>query len=186
MLRPALAITIDYGQRGAAGEVDAARAVSQVLAIPHEVVVARAPAIGMGDMFDDTAHTEAPSVEWWPFRNQLLVTLAAARVIASGATDRIGVIAVGSVAPDGQRHVDGTAEFYMQLDRLLAIQEFHLRVVVPGIRFDSVGLVRASGVPRDVLAWAHSCYRSGIGCGQCGGCRKLLTVFRELGWVDGG
>lgn len=184
MLRPAIAITVDYGQRAARGEIEAASAVCRALGIEHDVLRARIPEIGMGDMCDDTPRPDAPSAEWWPFRNQLLVTLAAARLIAAGYTDRVQTVVVGSVAPDAGRHVDGSEAFYQRLDKLLKMQEFGLRVSAPALHLDTLALVRESGAPPEVLGWAHSCYRGDVACGQCGGCRKLHAVFHEMRWNE--
>ena len=76
--RPEIAITIDYGQRAAEAEVTAARQVARELGIQHEVIAIDCTAIGSGDMAGSIALEIAPVPEWWPFRNQLLVTLYAA------------------------------------------------------------------------------------------------------------
>jgi len=77
MRRPPVAITIDYGQLAAAGEVRAAAAVAEALGMRHEVVEVDLRPLGSGDMVGRTPLSVAPVTEWWPFRNQMLVTLAA-------------------------------------------------------------------------------------------------------------
>ena len=32
-----------------------------------------------------------------------------------------------------------------------------------------------------VLAWAHSCHKADVACGNCRGCNKYFEVLRELG-----
>lgn len=41
-------------------------------------------------------------------------------------------------------------------------------------------LVRHSGVPREILAWAHSCHTGNLACGQCRGCVKHYQVTKEI------
>jgi 7-cyano-7-deazaguanine synthase len=117
----------------------------------------------------------APVSEWWPYRNQLLVTLAAARGLSLG----IRLMIVGAVATDGS-HADGTAAFFATLDELMRLQEGNLVVEAPAIAMSTVELVRTSGVPREALAWAHSCHTGPLACGGCRGCIKHFRTMGEL------
>lgn len=173
--RPEVAITIDYGQLAAPTEIAAAARVAEEIGARHEVVRANCSAIGSGDMAGGTPDPLAPVTEWWPYRNQLLVTLAAARGIALG----VGSLLVGSVTTDGS-HADGTPAFYVALDALMRLQEGGVAVEAPAIQMTTVELVRASGVPREVLAWAHSCHVGPLACGGCRGCVKHYRVMDEL------
>jgi 7-cyano-7-deazaguanine synthase len=107
----------------------------------------------------------------------LLVTIAAAWALPRGFTELV----IGSVAPDGARHRDGTAEFYRRLDSVVAFQEGGLRVTAPAIGLTSVELLDASGVTDDVLAFAHSCHLGEYPCGACPGCRKHEDVIQGAG-----
>ena len=80
--RPDIAMTIDYGHRPARGEIRASQAVAEVLGIEHHIITADLSALGSGDMASSAALNMAPVSEWWPFRNQMLVTLAAMKCIA--------------------------------------------------------------------------------------------------------
>ena len=86
-MRPQVAITIAYGQLCAAGEIDAASAVCAQLGIKHEVIRVDCSALGSGDLSDRPALAIAPVSEWWPFRNQLLITLAGMRALEYGLSD---------------------------------------------------------------------------------------------------
>ena len=174
-LRPMYAYTIDYGQRGAAGEVRAATAVAQALHIRHSILTVDCRALGSGDMVGTTPSPVAPVTEWWPFRNQLLVTLAAMRGLADGVTHLL----LGSVASDGV-HADGRAAFVTGLDALLREQEGGMRLSAPAMTWTTVDLVRHAAVPRALLAWAHSCHTAPYACGQCRGCAKHLNVTEAL------
>lgn len=175
--KPDRAFTVDYGQASAAGEIRAATTVSRLLGISHEVLRADCSSLGSGDLLNRPPDPRAPATEWWPFRNQMLVTFAAMRAVALG----VGEIMVGSVATDGF-HLDGTAEFYGRLDALLTYQEGNIRVSAPAIALTSVELIRRSGAGPDLLACGHSCHTAPFACGQCRGCEKHRDVFRELGY----
>ena len=173
--RPEFAITIDYGQKAAAAELAASAQVSKELGIRHEILTIDCRSIGSGDMAGTEPLNAAPVPEWWPFRNQLLVTFASARGISLGVTE----IMTGSVASDGT-HADGRPEFFLALDHLTSLQEGSIHVTAPAVTMSTVELVRASEVPRKVLAWSHSCHTGNLACGACRGCLKHYAVTKEL------
>jgi 7-cyano-7-deazaguanine synthase len=177
--RPEVALTINYGQRSAGGEIRAAAEVARILGSIHETISVNCASLGSGDLAGSAPLAVAPVPEWWPFRNQLLVTLAAMRGVALGL-DRL---LVGSVASDGV-HVDGQPEFYARLDSLLSIQEGGMRVLAPAARMSSAELIRQSKVPRRILCWAHSCHIDEVACGYCRGCNKHREVMGELFGCD--
>jgi 7-cyano-7-deazaguanine synthase len=174
--RPDIAFTIDYGQRSAGGELRAAAAVCHDLRMPHHVLRVDCRSLGSGDLAEAPPNPFAPVPEWWPFRNQLLISLAAMRGIALGVQEMM----LGCVKSDGS-HVDGTEEFISIVDHLLRIQEGGLRVGAPAISMSSAELVRVSGIILPQLAWAHSCHREDYACGSCRGCHKHRNVMEELG-----
>lgn len=169
-------LTIDYGQISAEGEIRAARAVTTALGLEHEVLRADCSAMGSGLLAGREPAAEAPSTEWWPFRNQLLATLGAAVALRK----RCARVLIGSVNSDGF-HADGTRKFYEQLDALLQAQEGGISIQAPAIALSTVELVRASGTASALLGWTFSCHASSLPCGQCPGCNKRRAVFRELG-----
>lgn len=173
--RPDLAITLDYGQQPAPTETAVGAEVARVLGMEHEIVQVDCSALGSGDLAGLPPIAAAPVPEWWPYRNQLLVTLAAMRAISRGTTE----LMTGSAASDGQ-HADGTIRFYELLDAVMAMQEGNLRVTAPAIDLSTVELVRASGAPRELIAWAHSCHTGPLACGACRGCIKHYNVMKEL------
>lgn len=175
--RPDYAITVDYGQAAAVGELRAAVTVANALNIPHEVIRVDCHSVGAGDMHSDSHVIElvtAPS-EWWPFRNQLIVTLAAARAVKLGIT----TLLIGTVRSD-DRFADGTAKFVNTLSSLLTLQEGDIRLFAPAIELSTVELVRTSGAPADLLSWSMSCHKSENACGRCKGCRKRAECWADL------
>lgn len=175
--RPELAITIDYGQRAAEGEIQASAQVCRELDIPHEVVRVDCSSLGSGDMAGVAADTAAPTSEWWPFRNQLLITLIGMRAVARD----IQCLLIGTVQSDGENHVDGTPRFVAAMDSLMSLQEGGLRVSAPAIALSTAELVREAKVPPGLLSWAHSCHKANIACGDCRGCNKYRSTYLELG-----
>ncbi|UTV59571.1 7-cyano-7-deazaguanine synthase [Burkholderia arboris] len=175
-LRPAVAISIDYGQLPAEAELRAASQICETLCIQHLRISVDCSSIGSGDLSGAPPNPLAPSSEWWPYRNQLLITLAASSALAHGAAELL----LGAVSTDAS-HTDGGQAFFDAMDRLLSIQEGGIRVRAPAIHLTSAQLIRQSGIPLDLLFWAHSCHRSNFACGQCRGCTKHRNVMYELG-----
>lgn len=178
-IRPEVTLTVDYGHLSAAGEIRAARAVSEAIGAVHEVIRVDCSTLGSGDLAGRAALDVAPIPEWWPYRNQLLVTIAGMRAISMG----INTLMFGAVASDCQ-HRDGTPEFFAMADKIMGLQEGSIRVEAPAIQMTSAALVRHAGVPRSVLAWAHSCHTGPFACGVCRGCSKHFMVMQEL-WGEG-
>jgi 7-cyano-7-deazaguanine synthase len=120
---------------------------------------------------------QAPSPEWWPYRNQLLASLAAAWALPRGYDE----ILIGSVASDGLRHRDGSARFYELLNEVVSYQEGRVRITAPAIAMTTADLIGVSGVDDSVLGYAHSCHTAAYPCGICPGCRKHHDVLAGAG-----
>lgn len=178
-LRPDLALTVDYGQLAANGEIRAATSVSEAVGINHRIIRVDCRCLGSGDMAGTRAATLAPISEWWPFRNQILITFGAAVAIQEGMTH----IVVGSVLTDAS-HADGRVQFFHALGRVLQLQEGEITVETPAINETTVGLCRRVSVPFEILAWSHSCHVSEYACGNCRGCCKHRQSMHELGYGE--
>jgi 7-cyano-7-deazaguanine synthase len=178
-LRPDLCITVDYGQRAAEGEIRASAAVCETLNLKHRILKIDCSSLGSGDMSESPALSMAPASEWWPFRNQLLITFAAAVAIQ----EDISRIAIGTVANDGT-HADGRADFVKAMAFLLSQQEGRIALEAPGIGKTTVELCNRAQVPFRILAWSHSCHVAPIACGRCRGCYKHRECMRALGHGD--
>ena len=174
--RPQLAITIDYGQKAAEAEILASKTICGQLGIEHSIIQVDCSSLGSGDMANTSPDSVAPTTDWWPYRNQLLVTLAAMCAISKG----VGTLLIGTVSSD-ESHLDGTLDFIKRLDDLVSYQEGGLRIEAPAIGVSTPELIRMSGVPSEFLAWAHSCHKADVACGHCRGCHKYFDVLRELG-----
>ena len=171
-LRPELCLSINYGQRPATAERRAADAVARQLRILIAHVTVDASAVGSGLLVSDQETAGRPS-EWWPYRNQLLITLAAAWGIGRGTHE----VMLGTVAGDGERHADGTPAFLESMAALLRVQEGRLTVSAPAQDLQTEELLLRSQIDDATLAWTHSCHRDNIPCGDCPGCRKRVATL---------
>lgn len=181
MLRPEWAITINYGQKAAKAELNASMVIASTLGIKHEIIAVDCTPVGAGTMVEAETRSQkdaitkmAPTPEWWPYRNQLLITLAAARSLHLGVKELV----VGTVFSDGQ-HLDGTPEFISRMTKLLEGQEGELRLIALAVQMTSEELVRNSGIPLSLLAWTHSCHIGNLACGECRGCLKRQFVLQN-------
>lgn len=177
-LRPEVAITLDYGQKAADAEIKAAIEIAKILEMEHYVLKIDCSSLGSGDLVGSSPLSNAPISEWWPYRNQMLVTLALMKAIQLGVNE----VYIGSVKTDSQ-HVDGTSEFYRLLSDLVYMQEGNIKVSAPAIDMTTTELVRAANIPESILLYAHSCHTSNIPCGRCHGCKKYIYVKEQLGIV---
>lgn len=175
--RPNWAVTIDYGQKPAQAEIAAAEQICRELGISHEVLTVDCSDLGSGDLVLQEPNSLAGASDWWPYRNQLLITLACMRAI----TRNVDTLYIGTVRSDRESHLDGTPEFVAHMDKLTSYQEGRLRVLAPAMDLATDELVRISKVPNHLLAWAHSCHKANIPCNNCRGCNKYLTTYAALG-----
>ncbi|WP_254862279.1 7-cyano-7-deazaguanine synthase [Halovivax gelatinilyticus] len=172
---PDLTVTVDYGQCCADAEIQASEQIADQLNLEHEVIEVDCRSLGAGTMAGkrETKLNSAP--EWWPYRNQLVITLVAMDVVRRGA-DRL---LIGAVADD-QDHADGKEEFFELIDSLLSFQEGNLRVKAPAIDSTTEEFVREANPPESLLGWTHSCTASNAACGECGSCKKRQRVLSRV------
>lgn len=178
-IRPELSLTIDYGQLAATGEIRAAKAVCAELGLDHRVLRIDCSGIGSGDMAGTPPSEIAPVSEWWPFRNQLLITVGAALAVKEGLNE----VVIGTVSNDAS-HADGSPDFFRALNELLMLQEGQITLEAPSIRETTVEFCRRVSAPHSVLGWAHSCHVNSFACGMCRGCCKHRECMRELGFGE--
>lgn len=173
-LRPDICLTVDYGQTPAAGEIRASAAIAKALRLRHDVLRVDMSPLGSGDMAGRDASALASGPEWWPYRNQMLITVAAMRYVSEGLSE----IVIGAVKTD--THADGKTPFLEAIDCALSVQEGGVRVSAPARDTDPVELLRRSALPRDLLGMTFSCHSGPHSCGQCRGCTKRLVTIAAL------
>ena len=174
--RPARALFVDYGQLPANAERRAARAVASHFSLELDELTVDLSHVGSGLLTGAPQPQDAPTPEWFPFRNQLLATIAAAHAVKHG----LNSVLFGTVAGDGCRHADGTRQFVADLDMLTRSQEGCVRVLAPQIETSLRDLLIASAIPESVIHQTHSCHTSNITCGECPGCQRRQEVLAGL------
>ncbi|MCC3735865.1 7-cyano-7-deazaguanine synthase [Rouxiella badensis] len=173
--KPEVAFTVDYGQKAADAEIQASEQICKLLNIEHHILRVDCSSLGSGDMAGKTSDKNAPETDWWPYRNQMLVTLVAMKAISLD----VHKLLIGTVNSDSN-HKDGTLEFILSMSKLLEFQEGNLELEAPAISMTTLELVNESKIPYDYLLWAHSCHTSNIPCGRCRGCNKYHKVIYDL------
>lgn len=180
-LRPRHAITINYGQAAADAEIHASMAACEAVGVEHHVLHADCSSCGIGIMMKSQGRSGCPTFfpkrpEWWPYRNQLIITLAASLAFRLN----VNRLLIGTVKDD-RPHGDGKLDFIATMSKLLRLQEGGLELCAPAIELESVDLVKASEIPNSILSWTHSCHVSAFACGVCRGCQKHRLVLEQLG-----
>lgn len=175
-LMPNLAYTINYGQKSAKREIYVSKLICDKLNIKHEIIDIDCSSLGSGSMANKKSLEISPSTEWWPYRNQLLITLA----LMKGIQDDVKEIHLASVKSDFF-HQDGTKEFYNLINEVSKYQEGGIQIICNTLDYYSHELVNKYNVPTELILMAHSCHQSDIACGVCSGCLKQLRVRQELG-----
>lgn len=174
--RPDLLVSVDYGQAPAGGELRAATAIAERLALHHEIIRIDCRQLGQGHLAGRDASALGAAPEWWPYRNQLLVTVCAMRFVSDGLKQ----VLIGTVAGDEVHH-DGRPAFVDALNTLLNLQEGGVNLLAPAIGLSSETLLeRVPGVA-ELLPWTFSCHVSDQACGQCRGCAKHRMVLAKAG-----
>ncbi|SDR77262.1 7-cyano-7-deazaguanine synthase [Maribacter dokdonensis] len=174
-IKPDIAYTVDYGQTVSKREIYVSKYICNKLNIKHKTIKVDCKNLGSGTLANSKTSNISPSEEWWPFRNQLLVTLAAMQSIK----DSVNEIYLASVKSDNF-HKDGTIGFYKSINNLVSYQEGNIKIICPTLDFYSHQLVIKYKVPIELITLAHSCHISNLACGKCSGCKKQLRVRHEL------
>ncbi|WP_459212075.1 7-cyano-7-deazaguanine synthase [Aquimarina rhabdastrellae] len=175
-IKPDIAYTIDYGQRPAKREIYVSKYICEELKIKHEIISINCNKLGFGSLAgNQIKNHNSPSEEWWPYRNQLIITLALMKCIQ----DKVTELHLASVKSDNF-HKDGTKKFYQLINDLVKYQEGHIKIKCETTDYYSHELAQIYSVPKKLLLMAHSCHISNTSCGKCSGCIKQQRVRYEL------
>jgi 7-cyano-7-deazaguanine synthase len=169
--KPDVALTIDYGQRPARGEITAAAAITSELGIKHEILKVDLSRLGVGPLAGKAPSKIGQAPEWWPYRNQMLITLAGMKFLSQGLKE----IFFGAVATDV--HADGKRPFLKKVDVLMRGQEGRVRISAPAIDMTPQQLLKRSRFPLDLVGLTFSCHVMEYACGECRGCQKHAEVL---------
>jgi 7-cyano-7-deazaguanine synthase len=155
--RPERCLFLDYGQAPAQSARSASLAIASYLGLRWAELGIAATAL---------KRSEGPS-ERWPYRNQLLITLAAAWAQPRGERP----ILVGSVREEDDFRPDASHLFFRRIDQLLRVQPGGLRLGVPALGMSLAELLGVSGMGPDLLDLTYACEVADVPCGRCRGCR---------------
>jgi len=187
----AVCLTADYGQRSAAPEARAARALAARLGVPWQrlplpFLAAAAQAAGSAlvdrgvDVPQGTA--DCPGTEttaravWVPARNVVLVAAAAAAAEASGA----GVVLLGLNREEAETFPDNSQGFLDACSLVLGMgTRTGVRAESPTVGLDKRELGREARRLGLDPAELWSCY--GAGPDRCGACESCLRSRRAFG-----
>ncbi|ABS61958.1 ExsB family protein [Parvibaculum lavamentivorans DS-1] len=171
--RPDICVTLDYGQQAALGEAAASRAICSELHLEHKLISVDLSSLGSGSMAGRETALGGAAPEFWPYRNQMLVTLAAMLLQPIGLRE----LMIGTVATD--LHADGSVRFIQTLNALMRLQEGCVTVTAPAQNLTSTELLKLSSFPRELIGVTFSCHLHRYACGQCSGCIKHREVVDE-------
>lgn len=172
---PQIALFIDYGQPPAKREFEAAKSLCKDFSIPLKKItlpIYKSQVIKNGEHW---IHSEFN--EWYPFRNQFLVTIGAIFC----QTNSIKNLLIGSVSTDSH-YKDGTKKFYSNLVDLVSYQEGQINIECPAIDMTSLELINISCILNETLLKTYSCTMSkNYACGKCKSCQKRRQIFYKIG-----
>ena len=187
-----LALTCDYGQRAAAREIAAARAVCRHYGIKHKTVNLR----WLGDIADTPltrrdaplpdprtdGEAESDALVWIPNRNGVLMSVAAAHAEALGA-DRI---VAGFNAEEAASFPDNSADFLAALNRSFEYSvRSELQAFSYTVELDKAQIMRIAQRQEVPIELSWCCYGDGDErCWRCGSCVRFLDAVESSGCAD--
>lgn len=192
-----LALTIDYGQRAAAREVERAAELSRWFCVRHEVVkldfFARLPSAGA--LLDrnvalprpdratidrgGAAVVESADRVWVPNRNGVFVEVAAAFAEAVGATR----VVVGFNREEAATFPDNSLEYLQALDAALRFStRGRVRVDAPTGALDKTAILASAQSRKLPIDRLWPCYEGGaVPCATCESCQRFLRAAAQVG-----
>lgn len=173
--KPEYCIFINYGQSPFEGERRAAVSIAESIQSEFIELSIDCSSIGSGSLINSAPLDIAPSKEWWPFRNQMLITLAAPMALKLN----VSKILFGSVKTDSF-HKDGTNEFFTALNLIMVLQEGAIEIEAPAVNLRAEDLIKTSKIPVNLVKLTHSCHEHNFACGTCEGCIKHYAILKLL------
>ncbi len=187
-----LALAVDYGQRHHS-ELDAARRVTQSLAVPLKIVSVDLREIGGSALTADidvpVAGTTGIPITYVPARNTIMLSLALGQAEVLGAL----AIFIGVNAVDYSGYPDCRPEFinaYQIMARLATkagVEGTELTIHTPLINLTKAEIIRRGTQLSVDYSQTVSCYQAdaeGLACGQCDSCRIRREGFQSAQIAD--
>ena len=180
-----LALTFDYGQKSALGEINAAKKISEFYKIEHKIItldwlkeITNTSLVANKEIPAENLGTkESAKSVWVPNRNGLFLNIAACYADAQGFTH----ILFGANKDEGKTFPDNTEDFRAKISEVFEYSTLvKPQVSAPLIKYTKNDIVRLAldkGVPLELV---KSCYDSGEKhCGICESCRHLKKALEE-------
>ena len=190
------ALTFDYGQRHKV-EVRMARLAARRLGVPHTVLKIDLTPIG-GSALTDAAIAlpryrkvpplaAGPPATYVPFRNGILIAVAAAWAEAHGGTE----IVCGFNVIDSPEYPDTRPDFVRAMQTAIdagtrtAFGRPRIRITAPFIRMKKSEIIRLGLRLGADYSHAVTCYAGAERpCGACSACLLRARAFAEAGAAD--
>ena len=186
------ALAVDYGQRHRS-ELEAARKVTAVAAVPLKILPLDLRAIGGSALTDDIevprGGTEGIPVTYVPARNTIMLSLALAYAEVLGADD----IFIGVNAVDYSGYPDCRPEFIEAFQRMArlatkaAMEGGYMTIHTPLIELTKAEIIQrgvALGVDYGLTVSCYMADAEGRACGACDSCRIRSEGFGAAGIAD--
>lgn len=192
------AVTVDYGQRAAAREIEKAQGICSELGVRHLVLEAGwlgelsadalttegrlPPETDTSGLDDPHAARERAGAVWVPNRNGLLAAMGACVAEALGAS----WVVMGLNAEEAATFPDNSRAFLRETNRALGYSTMRrVRLRSFTIDWDKMDILREA-IARDLdfrFLWA--CYNEGaLMCGRCESCARLRRAAAHLGVME--
>ncbi len=183
----ALALTVDYGQRAAAREVERSQELCRRLGVPHQVLrfewlreISRSVLTrGFTDRRDPPIHVDAVDSLWIPNRNGLLANVGACYAEALGAR----YVVMGLNSEEAEIFPDNTSYFMEAANRLFSLSTLSkVRLISHTLEWDKVRILRELMNRGFDFRLLWSCYNGWERmCGECPSCLRLLRAAENIG-----
>jgi 7-cyano-7-deazaguanine synthase len=162
---------IDYGQRSAAREWSACKAVLRAHKIPPP---RRLDVSAFGKLIPSgltSRRKDLVSEAFLPGRNTLFLVIGAAYAATVGAES----VAVGLLSEEHHIFADQTKEFLLTAERLLRMgTDARVRLVAPLMGFTKAQVIALAATKR--ITSTYSCHAgTAAPCGRCISCREFLS-----------
>jgi 7-cyano-7-deazaguanine synthase len=185
------AMTIDYGQKHASREIEAAIFQSQFLGIEHRVVDLKSLTPLFGESSLTNMETDIPSGHYTadsmkatvvPNRNMIILSVAAAFAISN----KFDFVAYAAHAGDHTIYPDCRPEFAQALNSALELADWHkVSLLRPFVSFDKQYICKLGSELGIDFNKTWSCYRGAKKhCGHCGTCVERKEAFALAKVVD--
>lgn len=186
-------VTFDYGQKHKDCEVECAKYQAGQYATTHKIIdlsffkdISGISSLTNSDIAVAKTRDvlgDAQTVNYVPFRNQMILSICCAYAESIGAT----AVFHGAAQVDSQAgYWDGSTEFLYAFNNITALNRKHrISVEAPLITKSKADIIKL-GIDCDIdFSQTWTCYEgAGISCGECPACSSRIKGFLDAGLPD--